>query len=208
MPLLDGLAHAHAHGVWHRDVKPSNILIREDGSPVLIDFGAAHRERPNGAVSIIAQYTPSLAAPEQLYDGVQEPWTDIYNLAATLYYAVTGRLPPSKLEPGWQMQCPGYSPSFFGAIEAGLRFDAGQRPKDAASWRALFDSSDHTVPLTRTPTGADEAQTEVLDPISVAPQPPSRSARSQTDRTPQPCLGSNPRPFHRPSLPQAVPGDD
>jgi len=55
LPLLDGLEYAHAHRVWHRDIKPSNILVREDGTPLLIDFGAAHRDRADGVVSVIAQ---------------------------------------------------------------------------------------------------------------------------------------------------------
>ena len=78
LPLLDGLGHAHARQVWHRDINPSKILIHEDGTPLLIDFGTAHCERADSAVSVISQYTPSFAASEQMFGGAQEFWTDIY----------------------------------------------------------------------------------------------------------------------------------
>ncbi|MBK1693594.1 hypothetical protein CKO09_02410 [Chromatium weissei] len=138
MPLLDGLAHAHTCGVWHRDIKPSNIFIRDDGSPLLIDFGAAHRERPDSVTSVIAQYTPSFAAPEQMFGSVQGPWTDIYSMAATCFAVMTGFPPPQRLEPNWQAQCRHYSHSFLIALEAGLQFDPTLRPQNVAEWRQLF----------------------------------------------------------------------
>ncbi|QIK38317.1 protein kinase [Caldichromatium japonicum] len=201
LPLLDGLAHAHAQGVWHRDIKPSNILIREDGSPVLIDFGAAHRERPNGAMSIIAQYTPSFAAPEQLYDGVQGPWTDVYSLAATLYYAATGQLPPSRLEPGWQDQWPGYSPVFLRAIEVGLSFDPDKRPKDATSWRGLFDSADHTLPLPGSLADADTERTQVVHPTPGRRIEPEQAATAPYQRSTPQRKQTAPPSAHTPAHP-------
>ncbi|MBV5310416.1 serine/threonine protein kinase [Chromatium okenii] len=141
MPLLDGLAHAHACGVWHRDIKPSNIFIREDGSPLLIDFGAAHRERPDSAVSVIAQYTPSFAASEQMCGGVQGPWTDIYAMAATCFAVMSGFPPPQHLEPGWQTQYRHYSQSFLLALEAGLQFNPKLRPQSVAEWLQQFNAA-------------------------------------------------------------------
>ncbi len=92
--LLDGLERVHAASVLHRDIKPANILIRPDGSPVLIDFGAARQELGDGGRSIVAMYSPVYAAPEQLApDGHQGPWTDIFGLGGTLYFAVTGKPP-------------------------------------------------------------------------------------------------------------------
>lgn len=167
LPLLDGLEHAHAHQVWHRDIKPSNILVREDGTPLLIDFGAAHRARADGAVSVIAQYTPNFAAPEQLYGGAQGPWTDIYCMAATLYYVVTGHPPPSSLHPGWRSQCPGYSPHFLQALEAGLQFDPERRPKDIARWRPLFEAPDSLDMETLCLPDLGEATTQIWSPESI-----------------------------------------
>ncbi|WPL17925.1 Serine/threonine-protein kinase F [Thiorhodovibrio winogradskyi] len=134
-PLLDGLNHAHQHLVLHRDIKPSNILIREDGSPVLIDFGAAHLERPGGAVSVVAQYTPDFAAPEQMLGGEQGPWTDIYCLSATILYALTGKAHKGvriALQPTGLLE--GVDPRLLAALNAALHFDWTKRPSTVADW--------------------------------------------------------------------------
>ena len=89
-PLLEGLEEIHAAGVWHRDIKPSNILIRQqDGSPVLIDFGAAKQVAGEASRSL-APYTPGYAAPEQVGGGEVGAWTDLYAVGAVLWRAVAG----------------------------------------------------------------------------------------------------------------------
>jgi len=98
-PLLDGLERIHGAAILHRDIKPANILIRADGTPVLIDFGAARRVIAGQQHSIVSSYTPVYAALEQYHNvGDQGPWTDIYSFGAVLYQAVTGRKPLSAME--------------------------------------------------------------------------------------------------------------
>lgn len=93
-PLMDGLQLVHAADFLHRDIKPGNIMIRDDGSPVLIDFGAARQALGSKSRSITAIVTPGYAPFEQYYSrGNQGPWTDIYALAAVVCEAVTGRPP-------------------------------------------------------------------------------------------------------------------
>ncbi|MCA8970573.1 MAG: serine/threonine-protein kinase, partial [Planctomycetes bacterium] len=92
--IADALRAVHAAGFLHRDVKPSNILIRADGTPVLTDFGVVRDE----AASIQTRTgaflgTPSYAAPEQLVGGVVDERTDVYGLGVTMYHALTGRVP-------------------------------------------------------------------------------------------------------------------
>ncbi|MCE3269713.1 MAG: serine/threonine protein kinase [Ramlibacter sp.] len=91
-PLCDGLGKLHAAGLIHRDVKPDNVLIRQDGSPVLLDFGAV---RPFGDAADVI-FTPGYAPPEQLESrfGPQGAWTDIYALGATMYEMLEGAPPP------------------------------------------------------------------------------------------------------------------
>ena len=91
LPLCDGLAQLHGQGLIHRDLKPDNILIRKDGSPILIDFGAV---KSHGHSTEVV-FTPRYAPPEQLSDALmQGPWTDIYALGATMYEMIQGEPPP------------------------------------------------------------------------------------------------------------------
>ena len=92
LPLLDGLEVVHAAGYLHRDIKPANIFIRDDGSPVLIDFGSARAS--GGSSDLTAIVTPGYAPLEQYHaQGNQGPWSDIYSIGAVLYWMVCGRKP-------------------------------------------------------------------------------------------------------------------
>ena len=93
--LIDSLILVHAQGILHRDISPTNIMVQEDGTLILIDFGAAtSEERKAQGKDRTVIYNKSFAPVEQ-YDesGIQGPWTDIYALSATIYYLVTGEFP-------------------------------------------------------------------------------------------------------------------
>jgi formylglycine-generating enzyme required for sulfatase activity len=85
--LADGLRTAHARGIVHRDIKPANVLLRPDGSGVLVDFGLAGLTDSSGKTAR-AGYTPLFAAPEQLRSGQADTRSDVFSLAATLHYAL------------------------------------------------------------------------------------------------------------------------
>ena len=86
--LLGALTHVHDRNIWHRDIKPNNIMFRDKNTPVLIDFGAARLEN-NPKVSKYVPQTPAYAAPEQVCSsGPVGPWTDIYSIAATFYHCL------------------------------------------------------------------------------------------------------------------------
>lgn len=93
--LVDSLVSIHEQGVLHRDISPSNILVQEDGTVKLIDFGAATiEERRLEGKDRTVMFNRQFAPIEQ-YDetGRQGPWTDVYALSATLYYVITGEFP-------------------------------------------------------------------------------------------------------------------
>jgi serine/threonine protein kinase len=88
------LRHLHQHGWVHRDVKPANLLVRQDGSVALADFGSARRTGealalPEGTVT----GTPRYAAPEQSWGDAPHPTADVYSLGACLYQMLTGEPP-------------------------------------------------------------------------------------------------------------------
>ncbi len=140
-PLLDGLAVVHKAGFLHRDIKPGNIYVRDDGSPVLLDFGSA-RQRTGDLTTIVS---PGFAPFEQYHEtGNQGPWSDIYALGGVLYWMITGRKPhdaaarvrtdtmPSAL----QIADRGlFRPEFLAAIDWALAPHEEQRPQSVAEWR-------------------------------------------------------------------------
>ncbi len=150
MPLLDALAYLHSHDLLHRDIAPDNIMIRRDGKPCLIDFGAARQaiaERSQVMSAIVkAGYSP----PEQYTTAgrSQGPWTDIYALAGTVYRAIVGKRPPEATERQIDDELvpiaeaaeypEDYRQEFLDAIDAGLRLRPSERPQSVAQWYAML----------------------------------------------------------------------
>jgi putative two-component system response regulator len=94
-PLARALDYAHAEGVLHRDIKPSNILIHEDETPVLADFGLAKlaQSMRRLTASGVVVGTPEYMSPEQAAGEVLTPASDLYSLAIVAYEMLTGRVP-------------------------------------------------------------------------------------------------------------------
>lgn len=148
-PLLDALELLHAHDLLHRDIAPDNIIIRQNGAPVLIDFGSARGEMASVSKTVSAIVKPGYSPFEQYAarGHRQGPWTDIYALGATLYHAITGyrpldaptRLSGSEIAPARAVTHGDYRPGFLAAIDHALELKAEDRPATIRPWReALF----------------------------------------------------------------------
>lgn len=92
--VMNGLREVHANRMLHLDLKPANIYMRLDGSPTLLDFGAARQTLTTDAPKLFPMYTPGFAAPE-LYRKNQQlgPWTDVYSIGASIFACMMGAPP-------------------------------------------------------------------------------------------------------------------
>ncbi|MDO5470459.1 MAG: serine/threonine-protein kinase [Akkermansia sp.] len=147
-PLLEALMYLEARNICHRDLKPDNIIIRPDGTPVLIDFGAAKQERSDESYSC-SFMSSGYTAPEQIADhNCISPAIDIYALGATLYFLITGAVPDKaparQLNPNHDTYIPladnpkllrRFSQPFLMAIDAALCLSPHHRLRNADDWR-------------------------------------------------------------------------
>lgn len=144
-PLLKALEEIHKADFLHRDIAPDNIIIRKDGTPVLIDFGSARGEIAAHSKTVSALVKPGYSPYEQYAETGkrQGPWTDIYALGATLYHAVTGKRPPDapsrmvkdEFVPAREAAVGAYRAGFLAAIDRALALTIDERPQTIAAWR-------------------------------------------------------------------------
>ncbi|MEO0604047.1 MAG: serine/threonine-protein kinase, partial [Myxococcota bacterium] len=90
LALLDTLARVHLAGITHADLKPSNVLVDDEGRPTVLDFGLARRRGPGAAHDGVIEGTPRYMAPEQRRGDPVSPRTDVYSLGGMLLEMVVG----------------------------------------------------------------------------------------------------------------------
>ena len=136
--FLNGLREVHTHKLLHLDIKPANIYVNMDGTPVLLDFGAARLGLEEEKTRLKPMYTAGFAAPEQYrQDGKLGPWTDIYAVGATMYSCLAGvppqaadeRLKKDRVVPATSQWKDLYSQDFLDIIDWCMRINPDNRPQ-------------------------------------------------------------------------------
>lgn len=155
--LLDAIEKVHEMGLLHRDISPDNILLEKNGTPVLIDFGAARADsnRHTRAVSSLLVVKDGYS-PQEFYvaGSEQAPCSDLYALAATFYHVLSGKAPTNsqtrmmeiasnRADPCVPLagRIEGYDEDFLRAIDQAMQIHPADRIQSAAKWRALIASS-------------------------------------------------------------------
>ena len=161
--LLNGLREVHTHKLLHLDIKPPNIYIRNDGSPVLIDFGAARQTLTAQTTRLSPMYTPGFAAPEQYRNReLLGPWSDIYSVGATMFSCLAAGAPPpadqrldkDRYVPARKLWGRKYSEQLLQTIDWCLRLDHLRRPQSVfALQKVLLRERDPLVSLTSRTAG-------------------------------------------------------
>ncbi len=136
--LLNGLREVHSNKLLHLDIKPGNVYVRNDGTPLLIDFGAARQTLSSEGTKLPPTFTPGFASPEQ--HAKREdlgPWSDVYSVGATIYACFAGEPPPAadqrlqkdSLVPARRSWSGKYSADLLDTVDWCLRLDHMERPQ-------------------------------------------------------------------------------
>jgi serine/threonine protein kinase len=140
--LLNGLREVHSNKLLHLDIKPGNIYVRNDGTPLLIDFGAARQTLSDEVKKLPPTFTPGFASPEQhaKRDDLG-PWSDVYSVGASMYACFAGappqaanqRLEKDTLVPARRAWAGKYSAELLDTVDWCLRLDHMERPQSVFS---------------------------------------------------------------------------
>jgi len=160
--LLNAVAFVHDNGILHRDISPDNILINQNGDPILIDFGAAREEATRASRALSAlRVVKDGYSPQEFYiaGSEQGPWSDLYALGATLYHAISGHPPANSqvrlaaiaeggVDPYVQLagHFDAYPAGFLEAIDKAMNAVPRRRLQSAADWLEMLANPPAATP--------------------------------------------------------------
>lgn len=192
IPVMDALSAVHSKGIIHRDVTPDNIYITKEGVVKLLDFGAARYSLGDQSRSLDVILKHGFAPKEQYTRrGKQGPYTDIYSLGATFYFALTGKRPPDSVERMDEDEL--VPPSTLGAqfsstaedaILQALSVQPADRFQSMASFKNALTASQEAGNVQSAP--AEEGRPAVAQTFFNAPEPSGISPTAAADSVPPP----------------------
>jgi serine/threonine protein kinase len=213
-PMTEALMVVHAERCYHRDIAPDNVLLLAgSGKPLLLDFGAARRVIGDMTQALTVILKPGYAPIEQYAEvpGMKQgPWTDVYALAAVVYWAITGKTPPASVGrvmsdsfvPLAQCAAGRYSLPFLQAIDRALVVLPERRTPSIEAFRSDLGLSAPDLDSAQPSVKRNDPDATVIRP---APSRPSATARSQSIREAHPLGRSGPdlgmEHMHAPALP-------
>ena len=152
--IMEALREVHTRKLLHLDLKPANIYLRTDGTPILLDFGAARQILHADIGKLYPMYTPGFAAPELAYKKELGPWTDIYSIGAAIFNCMTGEPPQPAHERKKEdrmeaqfLQLQGmYSEQLIDLIRRSLMLDPLKRPQSVFALQKILRDSRYSKP--------------------------------------------------------------
>ncbi|WP_439330648.1 protein kinase domain-containing protein [Mycolicibacterium vulneris] len=229
-PVLGGLAAAHRAGLVHRDVKPENVLISDEGEVKIADFGLVRAVAAAGITSTsVILGTAAYLSPEQVRDGDASPRSDVYSTGIMIYELLTGRTPftgDSALSLAYQRLdtdvpppsavIDGVPAQFDEFVQRATSRDPGERYADAIEMRADLDAiaEELALPAFRVPAPRNSAQhrsaalqrgqTPQRPPTAQQPDPPGPAPVRQPTRQ----MTRGPQDWSEPARPPQTDGED
>ncbi len=164
--VCGGLREVHANKLLHLDLKPANIYLRLDGTPLLLDFGAARQTINTDVPTLAPMYTPGFAAPELYAKGATlGPWTDIYSIGAAIYACMAAAPPQPADQRRGRDEMPerfakiggAYSPELLAMMQSCLAMDPLARPQSVFAVQKLLQAGPSMTPAAASAKERDDA---------------------------------------------------
>ena len=161
-PVMADLGEMHKRGLFHRDIKPDNLMLSREGEAILLDLGAAKDvsgSRDGKSSNMVVSYGYS---PIEQYrtNGSTGSWTDVYALSATIYTCVTRRFPPPPFDRqgGNELDMSGVSPRFAAALEKGLALEPQNRIQTMEELSTALNAALRSETTTKRKATADQSK--------------------------------------------------
>jgi serine/threonine protein kinase len=167
--VCGGLREVHANMLLHLDLKPANVYLRLDGTPLLLDFGAARQTINTDLPTLAPMYTPGFAAPELYTKGTTlGPWTDIYSIGAAIYACMAGAPPQpadgrktqDEMAARFDKLDGAYSKELLAMVRSCLALDPLARPQSVFAVQKVLQAARSGAPVSASPAGGHAAEPE------------------------------------------------